>query len=229
MNKAHLISNTQVFGGFYNQWRLVRVWKLEQIFGPDWFIGKRVLELGCGYGNIGVYLKTLGADVLFADARQEFLDIVRKKCPTAETVRLDQDTAWNLNEEFDLVIHWGITYNIKNWEQDLECTLKHAKNLAYETAVNKFAGDVVIPIVDPDYGVHHSGCYNNEGVLPSVMAIEQVLPNTAVRYEDHTMNCYENLSYTDSCTEQYTGNPEAIQQWNDNRAYGGRKYWVMKV
>lgn len=228
MNKSYLISNTEIFGGFYNQWRLVRVWKLEQIFGVDWFKGKKILELGCGYGNVGLYLKSIGADVTFVDARQEFLDVVLKKCPDAKVIKIDQDEKWDLKQKFDLVIHWGITYNIKNWEQDLKCALKHGSNFAYETAVNKFSKDIVIPIINPNYGEVHSGCYNKEGMLPSIKSIEKILPKSAIRYDDAKMN-FDNIIYTNPCNFLYNGLPKTINTWNTESAYGGRKFWVVKV
>lgn len=225
MNKSHLISNSPIFGGFYNQWRLVRVWKLEQILGVDWFRGKTVLELGCGYGNVGIYLKSLGADITFVDARQEFLDIVRQKDSSAKTIQVDQDKVWGLGTEFDLVIHWGLSYNLRNWEQDLECTLKHARKLAYETAVNKFGYDLVIPIRNHTYGTQHSGCFNNEGSLPSLSAIEKILPPSVVRYEDKTMNV-QGMDYTQLCSDRSMPVISEVRSWNDERVYGGRKFWV---
>ena len=76
-DKKLLIENEETFGGFFNEWRIKRVDKLINIFGLEWFKGKKILEMGCGYGNIGLYLESLGSIVHFSDARKEVLDKIK--------------------------------------------------------------------------------------------------------------------------------------------------------
>lgn len=227
VNKNILIEPNNLFGDWYNQWRLLRVCKLEQIFGIDWFKGKRILELGCGYGNIGLYFKDLGADVTFADARQEFLDVVKRKCQTANTVLIDQDKEWDLNKKFDLIIHFGVLYNIKNWKQDLACALKQTQFLALETAVNRFAYDIEFEIKNFEYGDKHCGCFNNQGSLPSISLIEKELIGKFNRYDDADLNCGGNLRYTLICNDQNKIYAKPIKSWHNNPFYGGRKFWII--
>ncbi len=226
MNKNYLISNTKIFGGVFNQWRLLRVCKLEQIFGVDWFKGKRILELGCGYGNIGLYFQDLGADVTFTDGRQEFLDVVKKKCSTAKTILLDQNKPWDLQQEFDLVIHFGISYHLKNWQQDLACAFKHGKFIAYETAVNRYAYDIEFEIKDFDYGENHCGVIDQQGSLPSLSLIEKELIGNYKRYDDADLNS-SNMRYTLICNDNTKIEPKPIQNWADSNYYGGRKFWII--
>lgn len=226
MNKNLLIEHDNVFGGNYNHSRLLRICKLEQIFGHDWFKGKSILELGCGYGNVGLYFKDLGADVTFADARQEFLDVVKSKDSSANTLLIDQDKEWNLAKQFDLVIHWGVLYNLNNWQQDLQCTLKHSKFLSLESAVNKYDYDIEFKIVDFDYGKEHIGCFNNMGTLPSISKIENELTGNIKRYDDADLNC-SFAKYTLICNDKTMSNIIKIKSWNQNDVYGGRKFWVV--
>lgn len=225
MNKNILIEPDNIFGDWFNQWRLLRVCKLEQIFGHSWFKGKKILELGCGHGNIGLYFKDLGADVTFADARQEFLDVVKNKCNDAKTIILDQDEHWELNEHYDLIIHFGILYNIKNWQQDLQCALKHADYLALETAVNKYSYDIEFEIKDFNYGEKHCGCFNQQGCLPSISLIEKQI-NNFKRYDDADLNGSD-MIYNSICNDSNQVFSKSINNWKDDFVYGGRKFWIV--
>ena len=90
------------FDGHYWEWRKNRVEKIKSIYfleHEDWFKGRDILELGCGYGDLGINFVELGANVLFAEVRKEHLEILRKKYNVSEnnTVVLDQETKWNLS------------------------------------------------------------------------------------------------------------------------------------
>jgi len=228
-----LYERSPVFGGFYNEWRVKRVNKLVSLLGVDWFKGKKVLELGCAFGNIGFYLESLGAQVTFSDGRQESLDVVKFKDPNARTILLDQDTNWNLNETFDLIVHFGISYNLNNWQQDLINTIKHAKYIAYETAVNKFSNDIEFKIKDPKYGETRQGPLNSLGSLPSVSLIETLFNNNNVqytRYDNNDLN-YAFMNYTIQSDKEYKpkdNNIIYLQSWTDAWGSGGRKYWLIK-
>jgi len=228
MNKNILIESNKLFGGNYNQSRLLRVCKLEQIFGHDWFKGKSILELGCGYGNVGLYFKDLGAEVTFSDARQEFLDVIKLKDSTANTLLIDQDKKWDLKKQFDLVIHWGVLYNLNNWQQDLKCALKHSKFLSLESAVNTYDYDIEFKIVNFDYGKEHIGCFNNTGTLPSISKIENELTGNIKRYDDADLNS-NFFQYTLICNDNYKVIPKDIKSWKDNFVYGGRKFWLINT
>ena len=231
MNKALLYEPRNEFGQFYNDWRVKRVEKLEQIFGVKWFKNKSILELGCGFGHIGLYLETLGANVTFSDARQSCLNEVKRKNPTANTILLNQETNWKLDKQYDLVIHFGIMYNLNNWQQDLLATLAHGKYIALETAVNKFGDDIEIKIKDYVYGSEKYGPVNKIGTLPSVSLIE------------NNFNQYQYMMYdTSDINSEYPfvydipilkasgiklKENAHIKTWDDKRVYGGRKLWVI--
>jgi len=125
---------------FYKDWYQNRVQKIINIFGKDWFAGKNILELGACYGDIGFELLKLGADVTFADARQEHLDVIESKFTSysliPELIKLNQEEKYNLNKKYDLVLHLGVLYHIENWKQDLECAMNHSDLMILETVVS---------------------------------------------------------------------------------------------
>jgi SAM-dependent methyltransferase len=233
MNKQLLIETKEDFGDFYNDWRLKRIAKLESILGLSWFKGKKVLELGCGYGNIGLYLKSLGAEVTFSDARQECLNTVLSKDPIVKTLLLDQETEYSLPEVYDLIIHFGISYNLKNWDKDLQIVLKHCKVLAYETAVNKFKGNITFKIKDYKYSHNFHGPFQKEGSLTTVENINSLFKEFNFSlYEDYNLNSGGFL-YTlpHSITElSNTSNKDLVtNHWATPSITGGRKFWIVKV
>ena len=128
------------FKGHYIKWRETRINKLVSILGKDWFKGKTVLECACGLGHIGEEIMKLGAVVTFAEGREIFVRETKKRLPNAEVILLDQDTDWNLNRKFDLIIHWGLLYHLDNWKQDLANTVKHADIICFETVVMDWNG-----------------------------------------------------------------------------------------
>jgi len=125
---------------FYKEWCDSRVNKIFNILGKDWFAGKKVLELGACYGDIGMAMARCGAEVLFTDARSEHLAVIPERYSydlyTPRTMVLDQNHKYDLNEDFDLVLHLGTLYNLDNWAQDLVCALNHAPIMFLETVVN---------------------------------------------------------------------------------------------
>lgn len=237
----HLFENNEIFGGWFNDWRRARVNKMTQVVGEDWFKGKTVLEVGAGYGNVGLHLKhALGADVTFTDARTPCLEAIQKKDPTAKVYAIDHDTEWSLPDKYDCIVHFGLSYNLRSWKQDLNCAIQMTKNyMFYETAVNKFEGDVEFSIQDWSYHHEYHGPANFVGCLPSVSNIEKQFDRNPVRYErydDEDLNV-QNLVYTNKNNYQFKkpkleGKEDqfsyVINSWDNEFVCGGRKFWVIK-
>jgi 2-polyprenyl-3-methyl-5-hydroxy-6-metoxy-1,4-benzoquinol methylase len=230
-NTILIEENDSAFGGIYNEWRIKRVKKLEQTFGSEWFNGKKILELGCGYGNIGTYFQNLGSDVTFADSRKECLAGTRKRNPTAKILLLDQDTNWSVPEKYDLIIHFGVLCHLENWQQDLSNTIKNANYVALESAINKFVNDVSFKIEYTHYIHEYHGPFNETGSLPSVSLIEkQIGLNQFTRYDDAQLNLTssEGFFYDAEPTETFLDSMFTISDFTDSRVYGGCKFWIIE-
>ncbi len=100
-----------LFLGHYVDWRTKRIAKLISIFGKEFFNGKDVLELGCGFGDIGEQFVKLGSNVMFCDGRQEFLLNVKKRMPGCLTRVIDQNNYWDLGKSFG---RWGSLWRQEN-------------------------------------------------------------------------------------------------------------------
>ena len=179
------------FVGYYDSWRHTRIKKIVTLFGgEEFFKDKTMLELGCGYGDIGAYFKNIGAIVTLAEGRQEHVDEIKKRHKDIEVIQLDQDAHWNLNRKFDIIIHMGVLYHLKNWRQDLKCTLNHSDLLVLETEVaNRSAIDFEMIISENSKNYDQS--LHGEAARASAACIEkelQDLGGECRRYDDIDLN-----------------------------------------
>jgi hypothetical protein len=203
------------FDAHYNEWRQVRIQKVESIFGKEFFKNKTILELACGYGHTGMYFFNLGAKVTFAEGREEHVNEFRKQHPDQEIILLNQEYKWDLNRKFDLIIHWGVLYHLDNWQQDLSCAAKHSDLILLESEV--------CDSDDENVDIKIEGCdrYDQEmgpfASRPSASNIEKNLTNLGfsfTRYDDADLNCLHH---------DYSWKVGNTLEWR----YGLRRFWVV--
>ena len=177
----------KMFEGHFIPWRKSRINKLISILGLEWFQGKKILELGCGFGHVGHELIKLGCDVTFTEGRNQFINVIKKNNPDSNVYLVDNDENWMLGSRFDLIIHWGLLYHLKNWKQDLKNCLWHSSLICLETEVVDSEEDIEIEVKETNY----DGALNSVGVRPSVGNIEKFLQSLGceiTRYDDSDLN-----------------------------------------
>lgn len=213
------------FMDHYRGWRPKRIQKIENIFGKDFFRDKTILELACGYGDIGKHFsENLGAKVTFAEGREEHIAFIQKNNPDCEVFQLDQETNWNLNRKFDAIIHFGVMYHLDNWKQDLECTMKHSDLIILESEIADSNNLIEKKFIDPE---SYDQAINEKRIAtrPSASYVEKVFTDNGfefIRYDDSDLNdgihCYD---WT------ITGNADR-DDYNRNDGGGLRRFWVAK-
>jgi len=84
----------------------------------DFVKGKRILDIGCGFGFDGITFLEFGADVTFADIVQSNIDVVRRVCRfrgLSEKASFlffeDIDSLRGLDRRFDVVMAIGSLHN----------------------------------------------------------------------------------------------------------------------
>lgn len=179
---------------FYEDWTKKRINKILSIFGKDWFLNKKVLELGACHGDIGIELLKLGADVTFSDARPEHLEDLEAKLANVHfeptTLILNQEEPYTLDKQYDLILHLGLLYNLENWRADLKSCLAHTNVMILESVVNADANSeskTHEAVKDYPYGP-----YNNKTMsIIRQEDIEQELTNLGckfVRFDNQELN-----------------------------------------
>lgn len=191
-----ILSPVQVrFQNHYIDWRDKRIQCIVDYYGKDFFKNKKLLELGCGYGEIGAYLAKLGADVTCLDAREEHLKMLRIMYPFLETVQADLDNEWPFKDKFDVILYLGTLYHLKHFEKPLIRACKSAKHLVLESEVCD-SDDPNMIIFTKERG--YDQAFNESGNRPSQAYIEKVLRRCGMKYkllktskydtEDHKYN-----------------------------------------
>ena len=72
-----------MFSNHYDKWQISRMNGIKKYILPDYFKDKTLLELGCGYADIGNMFYKLGSIVTSSDARKEHLNVVNIYLNTA--------------------------------------------------------------------------------------------------------------------------------------------------
>lgn len=167
------------FSNHYENWQKSRMDGLLKYVSPSYFQNKKMLELGCGYADIGNIFYKLGANITCSDARQEHLDVVNKKHPHIKIFRFDCDNE-KINEKYDIILHWGLLYHLKNIEEHLTNVLDNCDVLLLESEVSD--------INDINYNINiyekgYDQAYNNEGSRPSPKYIENILSKNGFNFK----------------------------------------------
>ena len=131
------LSTTQHFTGHYEIWRTKRIHKILEYYGTDW-TGRKVVELATGFGDIGAFFASLGAEVVCIEGRIHNINIAKIRFANLKNITFMH---YNLEDDFsglgrfDLAIHFGLLYHIRNYEQNLACTATLSDNIVLETEV----------------------------------------------------------------------------------------------
>jgi SAM-dependent methyltransferase len=176
------------FAGHYHEWRRKRIRAIVQRYGADWFDGARVLELGCGFGDIGAALTTLGADVTLAEGRPEHVSVIADRYPGLPADRLavyDAEGPWPFIDRFDLVVNMGLVYHVDQWQRSIIGSLRTADRVVLETEVcDSDDPHLVVKTVEEGPDQSLSGI----GSRPSAAAVESLLRAEGFRFERVTDN-----------------------------------------
>ena len=214
----------QFKSGHYTEWQNKRIQKIEKIFGKEFFKDKTILEVACGYGDIGKYFSNLGAIVEFTEGRKEHLSHIKNNNPNCIVHQIDHDKPWNLNKKYDLIIHFGLLYHLTNWKEDLECAFNHSDTIILESEIL----DSLIPL--NEYKARDGGGYDQAlpttkyAIRPTADYVEHVLEKNNykfIRYDDEEVDTSPHL---------YSWKVQGIHDKNGGYiGYGPtRRFWVCK-
>jgi SAM-dependent methyltransferase len=166
------------FQGHYVEWRAKRISAIIEHYGPSFFLGKKILEVGCGHGDIGATFSRLGAHVTCSDARAEHLAVINERFPDIQTVETDLDKHWP-SGKYDLTIHMGVLYHLADFKSALERACRDSQRIVLETEVVD-SDDPTLLISTNESGFDQAK--NGIGVRPTAAAIEQVLESAGMTF-----------------------------------------------
>jgi SAM-dependent methyltransferase len=218
-----VLNRKGLFHPRYHGWRITRCRKILELYGIEYFEGKKILELGAGHADIGAFFAALGADVLSLEGRAQNVNFARLKHRQVAGIRIEQ---FDLNEDFsmfgtfDLIINFGLLYHLANVDDHLKRCFAMANEMVLET--------VVCDSTDPHKLVLLSSDTNEDqlsvagtGSRPSPFYVERIARENNMEY----VRCFaSDLNYTDQFRYDWPHK-------DDNRLsedYVLRRFWRLK-
>jgi glycosyltransferase involved in cell wall biosynthesis/SAM-dependent methyltransferase len=182
-----------MFDGKYHEWNQKRIKNIIDHYGYKFFLGKKVLDLGCGYCDIGGALYRLGSEVTAVDARQEHLKIVNKKYPGIKTVQSNLDGIWPFHgQKYDLILDLGLICHLNSVEKHLQAVCASTTYLVLETAVCD-SSEQKCPHVPEGKNIYDLS-FNGMGCRPTAALIEKILREAGMdfrRMDKVQFNAYD--------------------------------------
>ena len=189
--------------------------KLKSILGEEWFKGKTVLDVGAGHGANGLAAASWGANVTYTEGRPGNIEALRVAGFTVH--QQDHDEPWTLHGHFDLIIHWGLLYHLKNWEQDLACALERSSLISLETEICDSSDPYYAnPHQEQD---HFTQALNRIGTTPSAANVERVLTSLGATYTR-----YDDADLDGAHYHRFSWKEEGKGAFSD----GQRRFWIVR-
>ena len=183
-----------MFEAKYLDWNQKKIKSIIDFYGPKFIYFKKILDLGCGHGDIGGALFRLGAEVTGVDARQDHIKMAQKKFPGIKFLTADVERGFPINKNFDIILDLGLLCHVKDYENHLREICKKTTHLVLETAVCDSIDDKLsININENKALIDHA--INGVGSRPSVAAIERVLTECGMTFKRVDSNKLNSGSY----------------------------------
>jgi len=167
---------------------------VKKYISPEYFKSKTLLELGCGHADIGNMFYELGAIVTSSDVRKEHLDIVTTKYPNIKTLLIDGDND-SIKDKYDIILHWGLLYHLKEIEIHLEKVSQKCDVLLLETEISDSDDPQFYQSINED---GYDQAYNQKGIRPSPAYVEHLLGKNGFQFKlikdsilNSSFHCYD--------------------------------------
>ena len=173
--------------------------------------GKRVLELGCGAGDLGQAFVDLGCNVVSVDARPEHIAALRARYPSRE-VHLADLEQWDFSSlgRFDIILCFGVLYHLAAPREFLARCASTSQTIFLETIVTDSA-QAVAPIEDEDGAAPNSDqSFSGRGCRPSPAWIERTLQGLGFTVQDISTSL---ANWGGSYPSQFDWIPEGRGEW----------------
>ena len=201
-----------MFDGHYDEWKASRMNGVKKYISPEYFDSKTLLELGCGYADLGNKFHEMGAIVTSSDARSEHLEIVAQRYPHIKTLLIDCDNEV-IQNKYDIIVHWGLLYHLCEIEKHLEMISENCDLLLLETEIAD-SDDPTFFISVSENG--YDQAFHKQGIRPSPTYVEHLLEKNGFHYKlivDPIL---------DSPSHRYTCELTNSKTWR----HGLRRFWI---
>lgn len=208
----------------YRLWSKKRINKVVEILGEGFFDGKRVLELGAGYGDIGAEFAQMGCTVVCLDGLEGNCRVARQRHQDIENIQFIQ---CNLEEDFskfgdfDFIINFGLMYHIRNFEAHLKCCMGMSDRIFLETVVADSTDPDEITFFEesPELLQLNDSAVEGTGAYASPFYIEKI-------FKQHGFGVQRHFSADlNSAHHKYDWPHDPTRKYDDVEKFGLRRFW----
>ena len=156
----------------------------------------------------------LGANITGTEGSDKNLETCRTHYPHLNFIKYDwESTDWIFEDNYDIIIHWGVLYHLKNPRGSLLMCLQHTNLMFLETLILDRSGSYIEDIKEdvnlPDQSVHGLGSRFTSTYVENII---QEAGFTAKRLDWSTLN---------SQNQPFYNFPEG----DTNKIY--RRFWIV--
>lgn len=120
----------------YIDWQKKRISFILELYGNNFFKGKKVLELACFEGGLSKMLVNLGANLTSVEGFQRNYEVCKQRYPEINFILKDLDVdRWDFDDHYDIIIHWGLLYHLRYPDVSLKHCINHCNFLLLESLV----------------------------------------------------------------------------------------------
>lgn len=201
---------------YHPDWQVNRINFMLELYSPEFFKGKKILELGSYNGYIGNYFsEVLEADVTSIEGRPENVDTIKNDYPSLNVECHNLDTLEWIFGKYDIIINFGLYYHLENYHKEhLVNCINNCDLMFFETVVHdSFDPEVFFRSESgPDQSL------SNRGGAPSTSYVENILKEN-------------NCKFVKYCDSKLNGGAHHYD-WEDknSRVEDGhaRRFWVIE-
>lgn len=185
-------------------------------YTPDFFQGKRILELGAFNGYVGACMQQLGADVLSIEGRTSNVKQIRKNFPQLKCEVGDLDTDVWAYGKWDIIINFGLYYHLQHkHEAHLKNCIQNCDLMFFETVIR----DNYQPMIFYRKESGSDQSLSGVGGYPTTSYVENIFNSMGVTYTKYNDSALNGGDHTYDWVDS-NSNEEKIFQ---------RRFWIVKT
>ena len=204
----------------YIEWQITRIAYLIDLFGEGFFVGKKILELGCFHGGISKLLHNLLSGTGSLTCVEGFLDnynYCKTTYPNINFIHADLDSPdtnkWQFDDHYDIIVHWGLLYHLQYPIQSIQSCLKHCDMLFLESVT--VDTEILFQLITEKNIWGTDQALHNIGSRANIDFIESAFRHLNFkRYDDPKLNANNQPKYN-------------LPLSNSGKEH--RKFWIIKT